>query len=273
MPAGHVFQHGGFVATLLGPRDEAWLRAAALDPRSGIDVYPWWQRERDARYYRDLALARMWLDVRWRPPLDDAERALMQRVATWIERAHGLDAELELPWEAQAEILTHLGEESLRSTRAQLKAEARRASRSAPIGYRRGDVIAMLSGGWSMRIDGALAETWEERGTFVAWDARRSLWFTSLTVETDGAPTTTEETLRSLPPLTGEELLELEHGALRGVACFVEDESEGQAIIRLEAHAAVGANAAIGTLVFVDPADREWALETWGSLTHADVHR
>ncbi len=276
MPAGHLYEHDGFLATLLGPRDEAWLRGAARDPSRGVDIFPWWQRERDARYFRDLALAHMWLDIRWRPPNDESERALMSRVATWIERAHGLDAELDLPWEAQAEILTHLGEESLRSTRAQLKAEAQREASltRTPIGYRRRHVRAMLSGGWSMRIDGDLAETWEERGTFVAFGARRSVWFTSMTVRTEsGATPTTAETLSSLPPLSGDELLELEHGALRGLACFVEDDNDGQPLFRLEAHAAVGANAAIGTLVFVDEADREWALETWGSLTHADAHR
>jgi hypothetical protein len=277
LPAGHLFEHEGFLATLLGPRSEAWLRTAAGDPRSAIDVFPWWQRDRDARYLRDLALAHCWLDVRWRPPVDDEERALMQRVATWLERAHAMDPELDLPWEAQAEILTHLGEESLRSTRAQLKAESRHDPRNAraPIGYRRQPVRAMLSGGWSMRIDGDLAERWEERGTFVAWDARRSVWFTSLTVQSEaGAPSASaEETLAALPPLSSDELLELESGALRGVACFVEEEHDGRPVIRLEAHAAVGANAAIGTLVFVEDADREWALETWGSLTHEDARR
>ncbi len=272
MPEGHIFEHGGFVGTMLGPRDEAWLRETAADPRRGVDIFPWWNAGRDARYFRDLALSHMWLDVRWRAPLNDDERALLENVATWVERAHGLDPELELPWEAQAEILAFLSEESLRATRAQLKADSRREK---PIGYRRQHLRAMLSGGWSMRIDGELAEKWEERGTFVAWNAERSVWFTSMTVQTEtGHPSPgTDETLASLPPLTGEELLQLENGDLRGVACFVEEENDGQLLHRLEAHAAVGEHAAIGTLVFVDEADREWALETWASLTHLDLHR
>ncbi|HJL18102.1 MAG TPA: hypothetical protein RMH99_20735 [Sandaracinaceae bacterium LLY-WYZ-13_1] len=266
MPAGHVFEHDGVVATPLGPRDEGWLRAVVADPREGTDVFAWWSAGRDAAYYRGLALVAMWSEVRWRPPVTDAERALLERVATWVERAHGLDPALELPWAEQSALLELLGEESLRATRAHVKAQARGAA--ATIGYRRRPVLVQLSGGWRITIPGELAERWEERGTWVAWDAKRSVWFTSLTVrDAEGAPSPdAESTLRSLPPLEGEEVLELERGALKGLAAFVEEERDGERIHRLEAHAAVDHHAAVGTLVFVDPADRDWSLTTWGSL-------
>jgi hypothetical protein len=229
-------------------------------------VFAWWSPETNGRYFLGLALVRAWVDVRWRPPVDEAERALLDRVATWIERAHALDPDLSIPWDEQGQILALLGEESLRATRAQLKAHAR--SPGAPIGYRRRPVRVTLSGEWSLRIPGELAERWEERGTWVAWDARRSVWFTSMTVQgEDGAPSpSTDATLAALPSLDGDDLLELERGELRGLARFVEDEHEGERVHRLEAHAAIGEHAAIGTIVFADDADREWALSTWGSL-------
>ena len=80
----------------------------------------------------------------------------------------------------------------------------------------------------------------------------------------------TEATLKSLPPLTGDEVLELERGDLHGYASFVEEERDGDIFHRLEAHAAIDHHAAIGTLVYVDPGDRDWALSTWGSLARAD---
>ena len=267
LPAGHAFEHEGFVATQLGPRDEAWMRAILDDPRNGIDVFPWWNEGRDARYFRDLALIRMWTEVRWRAPLDADERALLDSVVTWVERAHGLDPTIPLPWIEQSELFTHLAEESLRATRAHVKSEGKRAAQL--VGYRRRPVRAVLSGGWSLTVPGELAETWEERGTWVAWDATRSVWFTSLSVrELDGEPSpSSEETLRHLPPLLGEELLELERGDLRGLAGFVEEERDGELIHRLEAHAAIGPHAAIGTIVYADPKDREWAMSIWASLT------
>jgi hypothetical protein len=266
LPAGHAFEHDGLVATPLGPRDEAWLRAVVEDPARGADVFPWWGPDRDAVYYRDLARVVMWTDVRWRPPVTDEERSLLERVVTWIEKAHGLDPALELPWGEQSELFEHLSEESLRATRAHMKAQAR--ATDARIGYRRRPVRVQLSGGWSLTIPGELAERWEERGTWVGWDAKRSVWFTSLTVrDAQGAPSPdAEATLRSLPPLEGEEMLELERGELRGLATFVQEEHDGEILHRLEAHAAQDHHAAIGTLVYVDPKDREWALSTWGSL-------
>jgi hypothetical protein len=270
MPAGHAYEHGGSVASVLGPRDEAWLRRAAADPRAAVDIFPWWHEGRGGRYYLDLARVHMWLDVRWRAPLDDDERALLDRVATWVERAHAMDPELPIPWDEQAEILALMSEESLRATRAQLKAQTAHdpLAPRAPIGYRRRPVRVTLSGGWTMRIPGELAERWDERGTWVAWDERRSIWFTSMTVQTaPGQPVpSTAETLAGLPALTGDEVLELERGELRSIACFVEAEHEGEPIHRLEAHTAYGPHAAIGTIVLRDESDREWALETWGSL-------
>ena len=114
-----------------------------------------------------------------------------------------------------------------------------------------------------------MAERWEERGTWVAWDAKRSVWFTSMTVHrSDGSPTEgTEDTLAHLPPLEGDEILELERDVLHGFASFHVDEDDGGTLHhRLEAHAAVAHHAAVGTLVYIDPSDREWALTTWGSL-------
>ena len=268
MPIGHAYEHEGFAATVLGPRDAAWFAAVREDPRRAIDIFPWWSEGRTGRYFLELARVHMWLDVRWRAPLDDGERALLDRVATWIERAHAMDPALPIPWDEQAEILGLLGEESLRATRAQLKVQSLPPGVRQAIGYRRRPVRVSLSGGWTLRIPGELAEKWEERGTWVAWDARRSLWFNSVTMQAEpGAPPpTTEETLAELPPLSGDEPLSLARGALRGLACFVVEEHEGAPIHRLEAHAAEGPHAAIGTVVLHDETDREWALETWASL-------
>ena len=268
MPVGHAYEHDGFAATVLGPRDEGWFAAVREDPRRAIDIFPWWGEGRDGRYFLELARVHMWLDVRWRAPLDDAERARRVRGASWIERAPALDPALPIPWDEQAEILALLGEDSLRATRAQLKVQSLAPGVRQAIGYRRRPVRVSLSGGWSMRIPGELAEKWEERGTWLAWDARRSLWFNSVTMQAEpGAPLpTTEETLAELPPLSGEEPLAFERGALRAVACFVVEEHEGSPLHRLEAHAAEGPHAAIGTVVLQDEDDREWALETWASL-------
>ena len=132
--------------------------------------------------------------------------------------------------------------------------------------YRRRPVRVEVSGGWYLTVPGELAERWDERGTWVAWDATRSVFFNSFTAQGKGEPPTTEQTLASMPPLEGDEILELQADSLRGDASLTEVEHEGRPMHRLEAHAAIGPHAAIGTIVFVEASDRDWALSTWGSL-------
>ena len=66
LPEGTRYTFEGAIATALGPRDIAWLKAAIADPRVAVDVTPWWADATDARYLLNRALCLMWLDVRWR---------------------------------------------------------------------------------------------------------------------------------------------------------------------------------------------------------------
>src|SRR5690606_36785072 len=103
------------------------------------------------------------------------------------------------PWREQSEMLERLGEDSLRATRVHLRASA--LPPGPAIGYRREPVRVTLAGGWSIRVPGAFAERWEERGTWVGWDATRSAWLNSLEVR---GSESTDETLAALPEIEGE---------------------------------------------------------------------
>ncbi|AKF11787.1 hypothetical protein [Sandaracinus amylolyticus] len=266
LPEGTIFEHPGVLATPMGPRDVAWIERVARTPGDGIDVFPWWEHGETAKTLRDAAIAAMWIDVRWRPPILDAERALFERVLGWLDRGQTLAPDLEWPWREQSELLERLGEDSLRATRVHLRASA--LPPAAAIGYRRNPVRVTLSGGWSMRVPGELAERWEERGTWVAWDASRSVWFNSLEVE---GTTSSDKTLAALPEIEGEgDLMGFDRGPLRAVARFADGEEDGQRLVQLHAHAALGAHAAFGTVVITKDDDREWALETWSSLVHVE---
>lgn len=273
MPMGLEVSHDELLATPLGPRDERWLRRAA-EPAAEHgdavdDVFPWPNPGHDARYHLGVALALLWLEVRWRKPTDDAERATLERVVTELELAHGLDPSLTFPWSAWAECFALLGEESLRSTRAQFKASEPDEADAPLLGYRRNAVRVMLSGGWSIAIPGAFSERWDERGTWVGSDEKRGLWITSAEAPDDHD---TEATLAGAPPLEGEgDVHVMTRGPIRGEVRFeVKEENDLRSHVG-HAHAALGPHLVLGTFIARDKIERETFLEMWGSLDHPDA--
>lgn len=274
LPSGLEVAHGGFLATNMGPRDQAWVERVALDGNAGRDAFAWWGNARDAAFHRGVATALIWLDVRWRKPLDARERAVLERVVKELEIAFGEDSTIEYPWHEWAEIFVLLGEESLRATRAQMKSLGMpKESKKNPIGYRRLAVRVMLSGDWSIAIPGDFAERWEDRGTWVGWDSKRTLWIT-----TAEAPEghDTESSLAGLPELEGDtDILAMSRGPIRGQVRFgtKDDVSEnakpGARSHIAHAHAAMGSHVVIGTFIGSSEDEREMFLEIWGSLDHA----
>ncbi len=268
LPAGLEVAHGAFIATNLGPRDRAWVEAVSRDPAKGRDAFPWWDQARDAAFHLGFAKSLMWLDVRWRKPIDESERNILLRVVKELELAFAEDSTAVYPWHEWAEIFVLLGEESLRATRAQMKSLG--MPKGAPqdaLGYRRLAVRVLLSGYWTIAIPGDFAERWEDRGTWVGWDAKRTLWIT-----TAEAPEghDTEASLAGLPELEGDtDILAMTRGPIRGQVRFsVKTDENGVKSHIAHAHAALGRHVAIGTFIGTREDEREMFLEIWGSLDH-----
>src|SRR5205814_79402 len=77
---GIRYTFDGAIATVLGPRDDAWLETALADTRVATDVTPWWTDATGGQYMLNRALCLMWLEVRWRMPAMTAERLLLDEV-------------------------------------------------------------------------------------------------------------------------------------------------------------------------------------------------
>jgi hypothetical protein len=268
LPAEHTYLHEGAVSTPLGPRDDAWLARTHADGRAGFDVFPWAEPGAGAGYLLGRALVRMWRDVRWRRPGDEDEAETLAEITALLEAAHTVDPRRAYPWREWAELLSLLGQDSLLATRAQLRAET--APPAPPIGYRRGEVRARLSGGWSIDIPGSLAERWDDEQTWCAWERGRTVWFTSLSVASQAAADA-DDTLAGLPPLEGD-VLQHRTRALVGQAAFGRGMTDGVELAQLRAYMAAPGHAAVLTVCFEDEADRDFALALWRSLRFAPPH-
>lgn len=266
----------GIVGTPLGPRGEDWLKRVKKDGQAGEDALAWARPGLTAGYFRGLALAHAWMDVRYRPPIDDDERALLDRILDALERAHALEPDYPYDWSLWSELFELRGEESLRATRTHLKAEKNRV-RSA-VGYRRHPVTVQIGGGFRIRVPGSLKSAWESGGrVWVAWDGIRSLHVSTLraTGKQPHLAVTTEATLEALLRHEPEgeaaiERLSLQRGAIRGQAAVREVDDDGPAL-EIRMVSAMGPHGALGTFVLKDPLDKAWALEVWGTLDHDDA--
>lgn len=244
-----VFHIDAAVQTPMGPRDRAWVDAVIADPERGADAFAWvtagpGQRE------RSRALLAMWHEVPWREPLDDAERAVMERVDADLEAARA--AGLDVPWPEWVELRMHLGAE----LDAELRAQA--GDREPAIGYRRHPMEVELSGGWTIELGGAFVGHWEDDDArWWATDGDRVVEFSSLTAagEHDSAK------LLAVAPEHHPVIERLEEAGRCGRAEAYDDGD-----VRV-VHGLMAAAPNVGIMTCKgSPADEAWALATWRSL-------
>ena len=265
-PPGLRYTFDGALATRLGPRSAEWLEAAVRDPRVAIDISPWWTDATDARYLLNRALCLLWTEVRWRPPANPAERAVLDEVARLLWRAHPLDPSLPFPWREWAEVL------DLRGVDEPTAGDVREHAASTPddqplIGYRRGPVT-VLHEGWTLEIPGSF----DERRSPEEWwggEGGRNITLAAVETGTDGGPMSAEGFLRQVAGHLGNEALTHQSGELIARARLGTDASSGVEVGVVEGYAAVRGRGAAVRVEFGDATDWQWALDTWRGLAPA----
>jgi hypothetical protein len=70
MPMNPQFHGEQAALTALGPRDHEWLLRTSQNGLSGEDFFAWRSPGFNAEYHLRRALAQVWVDVRWRPPVN-----------------------------------------------------------------------------------------------------------------------------------------------------------------------------------------------------------
>jgi hypothetical protein len=262
-PPGVRYDVDAALATVLGPRDDAWLDAAVGDSRLAVDVTPWWADATDARHLLNRALCLMWTEVRWRPPADDDERRIHEEVLRLLARAFPLDPSLPFPWRAWHELAQLRGTDDAMTR--QVEGRAERVEAGPPIGYRRGPVTVVHEG-WELEIPGSFSE----RRTAEEWtggEAGRTITLAATETGTPSGPMSPQAFLEQVSRDLGPEALTHRDGELLGRARLSTDATSGVEVGVLEGYSAVRGRGAAIRIVFDDSADWRWALDAWRALT------
>lgn len=246
-----IFKIDAPVLTAMGPRDRAWVDAVRADPLRAADAFAWWD-DGPGQRERSRALLAMWHEVPWREPVDDAERALMEKVDADLAAARAANPALDLPWAEWAELRMFLGA----AIDADLRARA--GDREPVIGYRRHPMEVELSGGWTIELGGGFVGHWEDDDArWWATDGDRVVEFSSLTAaaETDSAK------LLAVAPEQHPVIERLADAARCGRA----EAYDLEGVHVVHGLMAMAPNVAIMTCKGT-PDDEAWALATWRSL-------
>jgi hypothetical protein len=267
-PAGVRFTSEDALATSLGPRDDAWLEAAAGDPRVAIGLWPWWADATDARYLLDRALCLMWTEVRWRPPVTDDERATDDEVLRLLRRAYPLDPSLPYPWRAWRDLIVLRGaDEPMARQVADRASAAGGAKPGSDIGYRR-QPVTIVHEGWALEVPGSFAE---RRSDEEWWggEAGRRITLAAISTGDDSGPMPPDAFLRQVAGDIGADGLRHEADGVVGRARLGSEESSGVAVGVVEGYAAVTGSGAVIRVEFDDASDWDWALDQWRALRPA----
>ena len=264
-PGGVRFAFDGALATSLGPRTDEWLERALADSRVAIEATPWWADALDGRSLLNRALCLLWTEVRWRPPVDAAEKAVNDEVLRLLARAFPLDPSLPYPWREWRELAGWRG--SADAITRQVESRAAAAPAGPLVGYRR-QPVEIIHEGWLLEVPGSFAE----RRTEEEWwggEAGRSITLAATETGTEDGPMTAADFLQQVAPDLGGDTLNHEAGDVVGRARLSTDASSGLEVGVLEGYSAITGRGAAIRIVFDDSSDWRWAMDMWRALAPA----
>ncbi len=261
LPMNPQFEAEQPAKTPLGPRDLEWLRRTAQDGNSGTDFFAWWTPGMNAEYHLGRALTQMWVDVRWRPPINDLEKEVLGDVADSLRRAYELDTSLQYPWSEWRQVLTFLDRDG-----PELELVDSRAEGEPTIGYRRNHVTVALPGGWRIKTPGSFSDFEpDDDDDLCAVDPPKEIWFTAYRSEVTSSANEFQSAKKDKKNDPADFLIERDHYFAQAAISKKRRETGEEYFVLNSSNLAVGTRA-VCTILFSDPDQKDWAIDTWQSI-------
>ncbi|HXR40505.1 MAG TPA: hypothetical protein VN776_15495 [Terracidiphilus sp.] len=261
LPMNPQFEVEQPASTPLGPRDREWLHRTAQDGGSGTDFFAWWTPGFNAEYYLGRALAQMWTDVRWRPPISESETLALEDVAGSLRRAYELNPSLRYPWAEWKQVLELLNRDGAEAELVNSRVEG-----EPTIGYRRKEVTVALPGGWGIKTPGSFSDFEpDDDNDLCAIDPPREIWFTAYRFEAASSPSAFESVKNDRKKSGADYLIERDDYFAQATISNKRRETGEEYFVLNSSNLAIGTRA-VCTILFSDPDQEDWAVETWQSI-------
>jgi len=261
MPIDPQFESDQLAITPLGSRNRDWLYETSKDGHNGRDFFAWWEAGLNADYYLGRALTQMWSDVRWRLPVNDFEREVLADVVQCLRNAYRLDPTLQYPWAEWKELLDLVDVD--KNERALIGSHAQGIPK---IGYRRGNIRADLSGGWTIAVPGSFSDfESDEENNLYAFSPPREVWFTSYRSKATESSKAFASAKKEMRKDHHEYLIERDDYMAHCKIVQKRNENNEDYFVLSSSMIAPGKQS-VCTIVFSETEQRDWALETWRSI-------
>ncbi len=216
--------------------------------------YPWWHRDIDGLFWKNLALTQMWTNISWHPPMDEEsyEWEAIRLAINSADNARNLAPNISLP------------KDELEELEALLKHDPDIDDLPIPasnrIGFRRHLLRKHLTGSWSLLVPGYFYETLENDGsTVVLFYRDLTIHGSSLSFEgKEGSP---------IDDFDDPEVVAiLDSDGLRGRAIVKKSEDPENDGWILDCLVSAGNSLCILTICFEDNKDKDWAISTFQTI-------
>lgn len=254
----------GGIASGMGYWDRAFfdeLAAGDSATRCALAArfFPWWDAERDARFWDGVGRYLAWTEVPWHPATDPKERFLYDIVLDAFERVRTMDPTRPLPEAEIAELRTLLADSPDGNPPA-----------SDGIGFCRREVDLPLAGSWRVQLPGYFHNRVVDDGKVrKLWFGNRAIQVTSMSFRgKDGGDMSPEQSIAIFEAPADAVWHRSEH--VVGFATVAREEATEGAVPGWCVDGRVATTNGVLHIVFslAEEADCEWALDVWRSVTH-----
>lgn len=257
LPVDFRIESPAFAVSPMGPWERSFFTCVVEDPTltyQNVEAFfPWWHKDMDALFWKNVGLVKMWTQIKWHPPFDanDATHKMLERTLKCFENARFLSKnDIVLP------------ETEIEEMRFLLTRKDCPIPEKNRIGFYRLNNRTPLMGNWSILLPGYFYETLEDETT---------LLFSHID------KTVRSFTVKALENTSPALLDESEEDEILSVFTFEKSDCHGKAsLIKAPAseggyHILICHVTALGSFCTViiaidDEKDTDWAVETFKSI-------